>query len=130
MVVLVSIGRYIYSISIVYTVIFNFLLLFYYSMIIFMAEASTPFLNLSWLLQKQSMTKTTIFKLCAMVLILTFFVFRVILSPYMLWHMISFQTSWGANNNQLFWFNFIVVALFGLLNYYWFYKLISLAMKK
>jgi hypothetical protein len=57
-------------------------------------------------------------------------VLRIILSPYMLWHMWTHQPEWGVNKEQLFWFNFLIVGSFGLLNYYWFYKLVQLALKK
>lgn len=99
-------------------------------MIIFLAEGSTPLLNASWLLQKLNMLKTSMFKLCAVSLILSFFVLRVVLSPFMLGHMYLFKDSWGPNNDALYWFNFAIVGSFLLLNYFWFYKLVALALKK
>lgn len=47
----------------------------------------------------------------------------------MLWHMSLNSDKWGAGNESLFLFNFAIVALFAVLNYFWFYKLISLALK-
>uniref|UniRef100_A0A7S3LZR4 TLC domain-containing protein n=1 Tax=Spumella elongata TaxID=89044 RepID=A0A7S3LZR4_9STRA len=102
----------------------------FYSMIIFLAEGSTPLLNASWLLQKLNMLDTSLFQLCAIGLLGSFFVLRVLLSPYMVIHMFLYQTSWGENTFQLFWFNFVIVFSFMLLNYFWFYKLVSLAFKK
>lgn len=76
------------------------------------------------------MLKSTMFKFCASGLILSFFVLRVILSPFMLGHMYLFKESWGPNTDSLYWFNFVIVASFMLLNYFWFYKLVALALKK
>ena len=109
------------------TVVFS--LIHLSSMIIFLAEGSTPLLNISWLLQKLNMTKTTLFKACAVVLILTFFVLRILLSPYMVIHMLLHQAAWGENTFELYWFNVAIVAFFMLLNFFWFYKLIQVAMK-
>lgn len=100
------------------------------SMLVFIAEGSTPLLNASWLLQKLNMLNTSLFKLCALSLLVSFFVLRILLSPYMLWHMWTYRPTWGPNTDQLFWFNFLIVALFGVLNYFWFYKLVQVSMKK
>mmetsp|Transcript_32112 Transcript_32112/g.54160 ORF Transcript_32112/g.54160 Transcript_32112/m.54160 type:complete len:250 (-) Transcript_32112:67-816(-) len=99
----------------------------FYCMIIFVAEGSTPLLNISWLLQKLGLSNTALFIGCAAALILTFFVVRVVLSAYMVIHMILYQRDWGPDTDLLFWFNFVIVFIFGLLNYFWFYKLLKLA---
>ncbi len=98
-------------------------------MLVYIAEGSTPFLHISWLLHQLKLKDTGGFKLLVAVLLTTFFVCRIILSPYMLWHMITFQERWGEDTFLLFWGNWLIVFLFGLLNYFWFYKLVSLAVK-
>jgi hypothetical protein len=97
-------------------------------MMIFIAEGSTPALNASWLLQKLDMTKTLLFKACAAYLLIAFVVLRLALSPYMVVHMVLFRESWG-DAEVLFWFNIVIVFLFGVLNYFWFYKLLMIALK-
>jgi hypothetical protein len=108
----------------IYSPVFSTLI---YSMIVFLAEASTPFLNLSWLLQKLGYESSTMFKLVAFILIVTFFVFRVLLSPYAVYHMIANPEVWG-NQLIMYYFNVQVVAFFALINFFWFYKLVALAL--
>lgn len=98
-------------------------------MLVYIAEGSTPLLHTSWLMHQFKMGKKTIFKAMVALLIFSFFVCRILLSPYMLWHMLTHRAEWGMENVALFWGNWVIVALFGLLNYFWFYKLTSLALK-
>jgi hypothetical protein len=100
------------------------------SMMVFIAEGSTPLLNISWLLQKLNMLKTKIFKSCAITLIVSFFFLRIVLSPIMLHGMLKTRHQWAEHSDVLFWFNFIIVGLFGALNYYWFYKLVEISLRK
>jgi TLC domain len=100
----------------------------FYSMLVYIAEGSTPFLNISWLLHQLQMKNTLLFKVFALLLILSFFVFRIILGPFMVWHMLTHKKEWGPDaQGLLFWGNWVIVALFALLNYYWFYKIIQVA---
>ncbi|KAJ1432310.1 hypothetical protein B484DRAFT_395033 [Ochromonadaceae sp. CCMP2298] len=101
----------------------------FYSMLIFIAEGSTPALNASWLLQKLGMTKTLLFKAFAAYLMAAFVVVRLALSAYMVVHMVLHEAEWGADTQVLFWFNTVIVFLFGVLNYFWFYKLLVMALK-
>lgn len=102
----------------------------FYCMLVYIAEGSTPPLHLAWMLQKLNMKNSKIFMALGCTLLSTFFVFRVILSPYLIYHMLYYKSTWGPNTEILFWFNFVVIAFFGCINYYWFYKLISIFMKK
>lgn len=100
----------------------------FYSMMVYIAEGSTPFLNISWLLHLLSRKKTVLFKLCAVLLIITFFTCRILLGPFMVYHMIIHREEWGPEGRGgLFIFNTAIVSLFALLNFYWFYKLLSVA---
>jgi hypothetical protein len=100
----------------------------FYSMMVFIAEGSTPALNLSWLLHQLNMKDTLLFKACAGVLLLSFFVFRVLMSPCMFWHLTVYRDHWGVyNNTMMYWGNWFIVGSFMLLNFFWFYKLLLVA---
>lgn len=104
-------------------------LIAFYSMMVYIAEGSTPALHMCWLLHKLNMKKSFLFKVFVAWLLLGFFVCRILVSPYMLWHMSQNMDAWGQDNDLLFYLNFSIVFLFAVLNFYWFYKLISLAVK-
>ena len=73
---------------------------------------------------------TVMFKACVLTLMCTFFVLRVMLGTFTIAHMWQRKEQWGVDaGTVLFWFNFLVVALFVLLNYFWFYKLVAVAAK-
>ena len=96
----------------------------FYSMLVFIAEGSTPFLNSSWLMHQLQLKDTIIFKLTALSLVTSFLVFRIILGPFMVTHMLHHRNEWGnAKDGLMFWGNFFIVFLFAVLNFYWFYKL-------
>jgi hypothetical protein len=98
-------------------------------MLVYIAEGSTPMLHFCWLMHQLKMKDAAGFKVLVGALILAFFVFRILLSPYMLWHMIVHMSEWVGDQFLLFWGNWAIVFLFGVLNYFWFYKLTSLALK-
>lgn len=57
-------------------------------------------------------------------LLLTFFCFRVLLSPYLLIHM---ATGWTNNGPMyLFYLNMMIGVFFLVMNYYWFFLLVRL----
>jgi len=101
----------------------------FYSMMVYIAEGSTPFLHTSWLLHKLQLKNTKRFKFCVLSLLVTFFICRVVAGPFMLFHMTYNSPSWGPNTDILFAMNYLIVFLFVVLNFYWFYKLITLATK-
>lgn len=101
----------------------------YYSMLVYIAEGSTPFLNISWLLHMLSLKKTLIFKICALSLIVSFFTFRILLGPCMVYHMLIHREEWGeSGRGSLFLGNTAIVASFAVLNFFWFYKLLAVAL--
>jgi len=103
----------------------------FYTMLVFIAEGSTPFLNVSWVLHQLQLSHTALFKFTVFLLLLTFFVFRILLGPLMVTHMLAHRRAWGPDNQGLmFWGNFTIVASFAVLNFYWFYKLVSIAAGK
>jgi hypothetical protein len=95
-----------------------------YSMMVYLAELSTPFLHISWLLKEFGYKQSLLFLLTGMLLVLFFFVFRVLLSPYMLAHM---YLHWRKDDtSMLFQLNLFVVSFFLLINYYWFYLIVQM----
>ena len=104
----------------------------YYSMFIFLAEASTPFLNISWILYQLKYNNNLLFHICSILLLITFFIFRVILGPYAVYHLFIYKYTWGDSNNDnisyyMWSCNTFIIILFALLNTFWFYKLIKMA---
>ena len=102
----------------------------YFSMFIFLAELSTPFLHFSWLLNTLHMTNTLIFKVTAGSLLILFFICRVLLGPRLLHEMITSFDLWVDRFPGLFQLNVVIVTLFTLLNFYWFFLLLRLALGK
>jgi hypothetical protein len=101
----------------------------FYSMVIYFAELSTPFLHLSWLMHQLQMKHSLSFKLCVFLLLVSFLVARVALGPSMIAHMLRYRHQWGPDTLLLFWGNFSIVSAFAVLNFFWFYKLVRLAIK-
>lgn len=86
----------------------------------YLAEVSTPFLNLSMYLYKNKMTNfkiynLNIFDITSKGLIISYFLFRVVLLTYLVWE--------TAFYNNLY---YIQLGL-ALLNYFWFYKILKMA---
>ena len=68
----------------------------------------------------------------AVMLILNFAVFRVILSPFTMYHLLQGRDAWNYRNDEtsiLYWSSVFIIGFFYLLNYYWFILLIKLASK-
>ena len=102
----------------------------YFSMMVFLCEASTPYLHTSWLMHYLELAHTTFFKIIVGCLVTLFFVFRILLAPYMCYGMYtSLQLGLWEGYLGIFYPNFIIMVLFTLLNYFWFYKLLSVVMK-
>lgn len=94
---------------------------------IYLAELSTPFLNLSWLCKQLGPGYEHLLKLTAGVLVITFFFCRILLGPYLLYHMFMF---WTGEPRYLFLINVFIILFFILLNFYWFSLLLKIILKK
>ncbi|CAM9488700.1 unnamed protein product [Phaeothamnion confervicola] len=103
-----------------------------YTLAVFLAEASTPFLHAAWMLNKRGLQSTAAFKAVVAVTLALFFVFRVVLGPLLLCHMWMRRASWGAAavDRVFFGVQLSIVLAFVLLNWFWFAKLIRLARGK
>ena len=119
MVVLLFTGR---NFSLLYlTSFYSFLL----SMMVYLAELSTPFLNISWLLNSLKLQSSLPLTICSIVLVITFFISRVIWGPFLFWHM---WNNWTSEPRYLFHINVFIVGFFVVLNFYWFYQLIRVVL--
>ena len=103
----------------------------YYTMMVYLAEGSTPWLNICWLCFNANYMGSLLEKIGSLNLLITFFLFRVCMPTYMTWHFNTYANEWDWKSEryvwQLFVLNYIVVLFFTILNYYWFYKLVKLA---
>lgn len=100
-------------------------------MVIFLAEVSTPFLHLGWLLYNLGFdTSNSAFVgvLYGLVMVL-FLVFRVILGPFLFWQVFS-SKELRDEFPVLYYLNVVVVGCFVLLNMYWFFLLLRKAFPK
>lgn len=97
-----------------------------HSMMVYLAEMSTPFLNLSWLFKQLEPRFNLLLNLCGILLLLSFFCCRVVLGPYILYHMWSF---WKTGPEYLFVIYISIVVFFILMNFYWFSQLIKILIK-
>jgi hypothetical protein len=107
----------------VFPFIFNF---FFNSMMVYIAELSTPLLNISWLINYLNFESSLPLTITGAVLVISFFFCRVLWGPWMLWHM---YTYWTSEPRFIFQINVFIMIFFILLNFYWFYLLISLLFK-
>eukprot|EP01040_Poterioochromonas_malhamensis_P003509 gene3509-3750_t len=74
----------------------------FYSMMVYLAELSTPFLNISWLLNSLKLQSSLPLTICSIVLVITFFISRVIWGPFLFWHM---WNNWTSEPRYLFHIN-------------------------
>lgn len=89
---------------------------------IFIAECSTPFLHVGFIIKASTgATPTGVLGVFA----LLFFVGRVLLAPFVLWHMHGNRALWS--DQWLYGGEFAAVVFFLLLNYFWFAKIVSMA---
>ena len=94
----------------------------FYLMGIYIAELSTPFLNLTWLLYQLQLNETFIYRFGEFLLLVSFFFCRVCLGPFLLWHMIDHKELWVGQEYSLY-LSQLVCSLFIVLNVKWFFSL-------
>ena len=103
----------------------------YYTMMVYIAEGSTPWLNLCWLGFNTNASNKLIYKISSINLMITFFLCRVCMATYIFWHINYYAKEWPWRTKpyiyQLYIFNYCVALFFAILNYYWFYKLVKMA---
>ena len=91
-----------------------------YFMLIFLAEASTPLLHFGWLLHLlgSNATNSNAFKLLYIVTMILFFIFRVILGPYVFKEVVL-SKNMHSEFPALYFLNTFVVGSYCLLNFKW-----------
>lgn len=99
----------------------------FYTMIVYLAEGSTPFLNISWIYHQLKLHDTLLYTFFTMSLMASFLITRIIVGPFMLGHFFSNKEAWGVDTDILFYGNSVVLIFFVILNFYWYYKLCKLA---
>lgn len=99
---------------------------YFYTMVVYLAEASTPFLHACWTLHTFKMSSHPLFLPLSAILLLTFFVFRVLQGAYIIWHLWTDTVGWQGKKYDEY-MNTVILVLFVALNYFWFFKLIQMA---
>jgi hypothetical protein len=92
---------------------------------IYGAEMSTPPLNVSWLMHQLKLTENILFKLVSLNLFLSF-TYRTTIGPYV-FYMITSNYEALSSEQALVWMLLTSTAIFIVLNFFWYYKLIKMA---
>lgn len=102
------------------------LCIFYY-MIIYIAEGSTPFLHWCWGMYAMGFKETFLFNIVCMLVLISYFIVRICLGPYALYHLYSNRHLWtaSASDNILYMPNFIILLIFNTLNFVWYKALLN-----
>eukprot|EP00307_Rebecca_sp_RCC1486_P007081 CAMPEP_0119409962 /NCGR_PEP_ID=MMETSP1335-20130426/3112_1 /TAXON_ID=259385 /ORGANISM="Chrysoculter rhomboideus, Strain RCC1486" /LENGTH=223 /DNA_ID=CAMNT_0007434421 /DNA_START=162 /DNA_END=833 /DNA_ORIENTATION=- len=99
----------------------------YCTMVVHLAEGSTPLLHMSWLLLKRGQQKSTAFLAAGLLLVISFFILRVAIPAILLWGYMSTPVAfvlWG-DHTGVYRLHLAVVTGFWLLNLFWFTKLLK-----
>lgn len=99
-------------------------------MFIFLAECSTPFLHVGWLLYQFNISPndSNTFIFTSFFLLSLFFSFRVVLGPILVYHTV-YEASMFSRFPELYYLNVFIVVGFTLLNFFWFYALVAMFFK-
>jgi TLC domain len=107
----------------------------FYFMMVFVAEGSTPVLHTLWFMSKLKLKDTATFKMMGILLMLLFMALRVLFGPFTVWHLASNHDAWRAKKageldaEWLFPLLICVSVVFVSINMYWFFLLVSMAVK-
>ena len=108
----------------------NIGVLMFYTMMIFVAEASTPFMHVCWLLHALKRTDSLVFKFLSFCLLFFFFFSRVINSPHIVYSLTNYIAANGVDNRPILFYSLWgSTIIFTGLNFLWFYMLIRMAFK-
>jgi len=131
-----GLGFLLHGIGCLFTYLFSLDgVLMYYGCFYLTFEGSTPFLNFHWFMDKTNVADTNPIKKCnAVLLILTFFVFRIIFGigySYFVWKDIDIFVATSTNLAHIgimYYFYFAILLLNGL-NVFWFHSIVNFALK-
>ena len=102
---------------------------YFYNTIVFLAEASTPALHSSWIMYSLKKTGTLEYQLIGWSLVGLFFIFRVLLAPWLVHKMWTERSVWDNEPAYMFEGNFAISVVFTVMQLKWFFDLIKMAMK-
>lgn len=117
------------------TAIVTFSLSFYhrlayiYCLIFIFTEASTPFVNLRWMLAELKMTSSKLYYLNGILMVLSFFLSRIILFPFQTYIVMMRISDVYRNNHTIAYAALSGLTIAGFLNHYWFYLMMKGLMK-
>jgi hypothetical protein len=99
---------------------------------VYLAEGSTPFLNASWIMKSVGLDHTFLFAVNGTLLVLNFFVFRILIPPLLLHHWATTNLdSWEDYPSEYIMrpLTGFTLFIFMMLNFMWFYTLVQLFVK-
>jgi hypothetical protein len=107
---------------------YNHGLLAFYTSGVYLAEGSTPFLHAAWIMQHVGWSDTLIFALNGTCLVISFFVFRILVPPLLLFHYVTNVEYWIDHpaDHLIKPIAGITLVVFMLLNLNWFRILVHL----
>lgn len=92
----------------------------FYTMMVYLAESSTPFLHMGWFLKTLSLDGSPLFMLNAVMILLTYIVTRVGLSPLLLYTFLHPNNHHHYDGRPYVWgFQAFICVAFMTLNYMW-----------
>jgi hypothetical protein len=99
----------------------------HFMMMVFLAESSTPLLHASWTMKMMGQGDSWEYFITGCLLLLTFFLSRVVLAPYTVMRMWETQDTWETYPYWLWLLMFSIQLFFTVLNLFWFYRLLRVA---
>jgi hypothetical protein len=98
---------------------------------VYLAEGSTPFLHASWIMKSVGLGETVFFAANGTLIVLNFFIFRIMIPPFLLFHFVANSDSWlhYPAIHIMKPMAGITLLIFVMLNMMWFYTLIDLYVK-
>ena len=99
----------------------------WYTMMVYLAEGSTPILHVAWMMNTVGLADGLAFKLLTLALLVSFFVVRILVSPLLAYtYLAPANRHLYDGRDGVFYFQLCIVFAFAGLNFFWFYKLLTL----
>jgi hypothetical protein len=99
----------------------------WYTMMVYLAEGSTPILHMAWMMNTVGLADSLAFKLLTLALLVAFFVVRILVSPLLAYtYLAPANRHLYDGRDGVFYFQLCIVFAFAGLNFFWFYKLLTL----
>lgn len=92
----------------------------FYTMLVYLAEGSTPILHTGWMMNTVGLADTLAFKLLTLALLVAFFIVRILVSPLLAYAYLSPQNRHLYDGRDgVFYFQLGIVFAFAGLNFFW-----------